>query len=226
MRFLKLPATLRWSLVNFLIIWIMMSVYRVILVSLVTDGVASQILSLIKGIWADFGAVSLVGLPFILLSQIRAFHPYKSRIGRYFGLLYFVVISLLFSLVYGLDLVFIKVLSTRISGETFGAISDNPALGKAFRRNIPYFALFTAVTLLVWVWWLIIEWLYKRLGIIGRADEKVVRLFWQSLFILLFFIGAINNVETTRNLGDSAINTDGNIKGAFAFNPVLTLLFK
>jgi hypothetical protein len=132
----------------------------------------------------------------------------------------------LYAIVYGLDLVFIKILASRISGDTFASLAEDPVTSKVFRKNIPYLALITGVTLLVWVWWLLIEWLYKTLGTIARAEQKVVRLFWQSLSLLVFFVAFIKTAEYTGLLPDEAIITDENLKEAIAANPVLTLLFK
>jgi hypothetical protein len=226
MRFFKLPATLRLGLVNCLLIWVMMSVYRLVLMSLLTENVFKHLDVLWKGLLLDFGAISIPGSLFILFSYIPALHPYKSKKGMYFGLIFFSFFGMLFALIYGLDLVFIKILSSRISGETIGLVLSSPDTAKAFRKNVPYFALTTGVTLLVWVWWILIDWLYKALGAFARAEEKIVRLFWQSFCLLVFLIGIIKAGEYTSVLPNDAIFTNESLKESLSVNPVITLIFK
>jgi hypothetical protein len=174
----------------------------------------------------DFGAISIPGLLFILFTFIPVLHPYKSKSGMLFGMIFFSFFGILFALVYGLDLVFIKILSSRISGGSMQVVMDSQETAKTFRKNIPYLALTTGVTLLVWVWWILIDWLYRTLGAIARAEETIVRLFWQSLCIAVFLFGFIQAGDYTSFLSNEAIMTDENLKEALTANPVITLLFK
>ncbi len=226
MRFLKLPATLRWGLVNCLLLWVMMTVYRLVLTSLLTEGVEFNFDVIGHGILLDFGAISIPGVLYILCSFIPNLHPYKSKRGMLFGFIFFCFFGFLFAIVYGLDLVCIKMFSSRISGLTFMGIMENPAASKAFRKNIPYLALVTGVSMLVWIWWLVIEWLHRTLGVIVRAEEKILRLFWQSLALLVFCLGFLKSGVYTDFLPDNSILTNENLKAALTANPVLTLLFK
>lgn len=226
MRFFKLPATLRWVLVNCMLLWIMMTVYRMVLTSLLTDGVISNLLVIGQGALLDFGVIAIPGILYTLCSLIPYLHPYKSRRGILFGLIFFCFFGFVFAIVYGLDLLCIKMLSSRISGKTLQAIMENPTTSMAFRKGIPYMALITGVTLLVWVWWLLIEWLHKTLGAFVRAEEKSLRLFWQSLVLLVFCLGFLKAAAYTDFLPDAAILTNSNLQMALTANPVLTLLFK
>jgi hypothetical protein len=139
---------------------------------------------------------------------------------------YFLFVALFLALVYGLDLVFMKTFGQRIFGAKFFALFQGHPKAGAFRQNFPLLPFMVATILMLWIWWLLIDWLYNFLGSMDRAERTVYRRSWQAIAItlhlgLIFLAIAMISGYVPRQLSVAKSQAT-----ALADNPVISLFFK
>lgn len=226
MQYLKLPAALRWAWVNCLILLLMMTAYRLFLVAIFPTISTSKLTIAFSGIVYDAGVVAFIGTVFMLLTWITPFHPYKSRKGVWFSFGYFSLSVFLLGIFYVLDLVSIKTFGQRLSGsKIISLFQGNPRKGSFF-GNFPILAIITGFTLFLWLWWLLIEWLHMKLGMLTRAEEKSVRLLWYGLTFSIFFFIMFYSVSETIATPVKDLSVGRSKSTSLKVNPVLTFFLK
>lgn len=226
MQFLKLPAGLRWSWVNCLIILIMMTVYRIILVTIFSVGSTPKLYIITKGIANDAGVAALVGLVFMGLTLVPQLHPYRSTRGMHFSFLYFSSAAFMLAVVFALDLVFIKTFGQRIFGVKFLTLFSGNPRSRLFATTFPYIPFIVGTTLMLWLWWLLVKWLHTFLGVFERAEVKMVRFTWYGLSLVIFVLLIWNSFTSVKNLKPHDLRIGTAPTTALQVNPVVTLLAK
>lgn len=205
---------------------VMMTVYRLLLITIFSLSATPKVAITLSGIGRDAGVVAFVGLLFMALTFFPPFHPYKSRKGIWFSFGYFAFFALLLTLIFALDLVSIKTFGQRLNGTKFISLfQGNPRTG-SFIGNFPIMPFIIGTTLLIWLWWMVIEWLHTWLGMFSRADEKVVRFFWQGLTVVIYITLIMLSISLTTGLDIKELSIGRSLETALKVNPVLTLLFK
>lgn len=188
MSFLKMPTALRWIWVNCIILLLLMIGYRFFLIYLFATESTPKISILLFGMIYDAGTIGFVGILAVLLTIFKQLHPYRSKKGFQFFLIFFSVTLFSILLIHAMDLVSIKTFGQRLSGSKIGILfRGNPKL-KTYLRNFPIFSFIVGVVLTQWVWWIVINWLHLNLGILDRAINKVTRYTWFSVSCLIFTI--------------------------------------
>jgi hypothetical protein len=226
MKFFRLPAGLRWTWANFLVILIAMTAYRLLLVKIFALGSTPVASVIAKGLVMDLGALSIFALIFIFATWFHRLHPYRSRRGKYLSLGYFLFVAFLLAFIYGFDLVFIKTFGQRIIGTEFMAVFNDYTQAVALRANFPMVPFFVANLVMLWVWWLLLERLYNFLGSMDRPEHKVYRYTWQVIAMVLHlaFIFISINIIAGYNPMEFIIGKSPDT--ALADNPVLSLFFR
>jgi hypothetical protein len=226
MPFLKMPAALRWMWVLCFLLLMMMTVYRIFLLSIFSISSTPKISILLSGLLRDAGVAAFVGLLFMVLSFFRPLHPYRSKKGMLFSFGYFSLVLFLILAIYALDLVSIKTFGQRLSGSKINSlIAGNPRIG-AFIGNFPLLAFLVGVVLSGWLWWWILDKLHIGLGMLDRALNKTERIAWYSLSIAIFvtFIWLSKNQTLDYKVPVDLV-VGRSLVTALKANPVFSLLF-
>jgi hypothetical protein len=226
MPFLKMPAALRWLWVICILLLLMMTGYRVLLVTLFSNFNTPKPTILLTGIVRDAGVIAIIGIVFMTLSSFRLFHPYRSKKGLYMSMGYFSVGLFLILLVYALDLVSIKTFGQRLSGTKFMSLfRGNPRKGE-FVGNFPIIYFTVGVILAGWVWWMLIDYLHIWLGMMDRAIEKSQRFLWYSITLIVFATMIWFSIRgTVVYKYPLELSVGRSTESALKVNPIFSLLF-
>lgn len=142
-----------------------------------------------------------------------------------FSFIYFSFFALLLIFIFALDLVSIKTFGQRLSGTKFISLFHGNPKTNIFIGNFPIMPFVIGAILLLWNWWIVLDWLHSRLGMFTRADEKVVRFFWQGLSAILFFLLIMLSIYNTKSLELKDLSVGRTPETSLKANPVMTLLF-
>jgi hypothetical protein len=226
MPILKMPAALRWLWVICILLLLMMTSYRVFLVLIFSISSSPKMSIIWSGILYDTGVIALIGFLFFVLSFSKKLHPYRSKNGLQFSLVYFSVSLFLILFFYSLDLVSIKTFGQRLSGTKFLSLFKGNPRRIDFLANFPVLAFVVGATLSIWVWWLLIKFLHLRLGIMDRAIRKTQRFGWHSAtLIILLFLFWLGRMMIISYEVPGQIIVARSLETALKVNPVLSLLF-
>jgi hypothetical protein len=224
MKRFKLPATLRWAVINCLLIWLTMSLYRGFLLALFLKGNPSEFLALLSGMPADAGVMALILIFYILISFFPALHPFKSKRGKFFGYFYFIFSGMLIAIAYALDLIFVKVIHYRMYGSKVLEIFENPNETEVFFKNVTLTPLILIIGLLLWIWAIIIVKLHGYISHLSRVQSKTKRITWQAWTIAVCILLAGFALIQGNALTPSNLNMKAAPYYALRSNPVLSFL--
>ena len=226
MQFFRLPAGLRWTWANFLVIFLVMTLYRLIMVKIFALNSTPVFSVIAKGLVMDLGAISIFALIFLFATWFNKVHPYKSQRGMYISVGYFMLVAFLMALIYGLDLVFMKTFGQRLFGTKFFALFQGHPKAGAFRGNFPFFPFIVATLLMLWVWWLLIVWLYNFLGSMDRAERTAIRYSWQAIAVVIHLAFIFISIAMVSGFLPKDLSIGKAPATALADNPVLSLFFR
>lgn len=225
MKGIKLPSTLRWAVVNCLLIWIAMSLYRGFLLGVFHGKIFSKLSVLFQGMLIDAGLVCYLLVLFILLTLYSPLHPYKTKTGKAFGYIYFTFWMVLISIAFAMDIIFLKAIQYRAYGSKLAHLLTDQIEAEAFLRTISLLPLVLVSVLIVWVWALLIRWLHGYLGRMARIHNKSIRHNYQGAVIIGGSLVVIITIIATLPLTPSDLNIKAVPWKAFTTNPLLNLFF-
>lgn len=220
----KLPATLRWAVINCLLIWLTMSLYRGFLLALFLKGNPSEYLALLSGMPADAGVMALILVFYLLLSFFPSLHPFKSKRGKFFGYFYFIFSGMLIAFAYALDLIFVKAIHYRMYGTKVLEIFENPNETEVFFKNISLTPLILIIGFLLWIWAIIIVKLHGYISHLSRVQSKTKRITWQGWTIIVCTFLAGFALIQGNAIKPSELNLKAAPYYALRSNPVLSFL--
>jgi hypothetical protein len=225
MKGIKLPATIRWAITNCLLLWLSMSLYRGFLLGLFLHGSASEILALFSGMVIDAGVLAFILVFYILLSLLLSLHPFKSRNGKLFGLVYFIFWGLVVALSYALDLVFIKAIQYRVYGSKILETFEDPYKTEVFFKNMSLIPMMFGIFFLLWIWGIIIVKLHSYIGRLSRVQSKSKRNTWNVGVIVAGIVLSIIAFSQYYGVKCSDLNLELKPVEALRINPVLSFFF-
>lgn len=225
MKGIKLPATLRWAMVNCLLIWTAMSLYRAFLLGIFHGKVVYKISVLLQGMLIDGGVVCYLLALFMLLSLYPPLHPYKTKSGKAFGYFYFIFWMMIISLSFSMDIIFIKAIQYRVYGSKLVHLLSDEIEAGLFFRSITLMPVVVVSILVVWVWILVIRWLHSYLGRMKRIHNKTKKITWQGGIIIGGSVMAIITIVFALQLTPSDLDIKDVPFKAFTTNPLLNIFF-
>lgn len=224
MAFLRLPSTLRWVLVASFIMLIAMTLYRLVLILVFDAETTQEGVVMLAGLVQDAGIVSIIGLFALFLGALPALHPYKSKRGKVVLLSYFTLTAMVLALIYIFDLIFLKSLDTRISADVFLLITgERPKVLAVLNRNFNILPVSILVVFIGSMWWLLLAWLFRVLGMMDRSRQKNVRFRMQSITISIFAIFIITSLVSPKNVTKKDLSMEPIGTRALIWNPVQTV---
>ncbi len=218
---IKLPATIRWAVINCLLLWVAMSLYRGFLLGIFLSGNATEWLGFFNGMITDAGLLAVILVLYVLLTFSPNLHPFKSKKGKIFGLVYFIVWGFLIAVAYVLDLLFVKTVHYRMYGSKMLKIFEDPYETELFFSNISMGPLVVAFFLLLWTWGILILRIHRYISRLTRVQSKAKRITWQGWILITgTLLGSYTVVQ-----GNRVQPTELNLKAApflsLRSNPVL-----
>lgn len=225
MKGIKLPSTLRWAMVNCLLLWIAMSLYRGFMVGIFHGKIFSKLSVIFQGMLIDAGVVAYFLALFVLLSFYTPFHPYKTKTGKAFGYIYFTFWMLFISVAFAMDLIFLKAVQFRAYGSKVVHLLSDEIEAEAFFRSVSLMPVVLITVLIVWIWALLIRWLHGYLGRMSRIHTKSKRLTWQGGVIIAGSLIAIITIVSALQITPQDLDIKTVPEKAFTTNPLLNLFF-
>ncbi|HSR38045.1 MAG TPA: hypothetical protein VLL95_03970 [Phnomibacter sp.] len=218
-----IPKTIVWIASLSFVTLLLMTVYRMLTLSLLKIDLGS--FSLNEAAWLgfrfDLRYVACIALVLFALSFIPSLHPFKHRKGkRLLTIIYSVFIGILLILYAG-DFLVQLAFEKRLSVQTIQWSQEQPEK----IRSTPWVILVLFAGVGTWLSYVVARALHRLQEKSKSVGTSVLRMFWQGLTLAgltVCIYGSLDNaslrVKNTHAANDAVV-------GSFVINPVESLLF-
>jgi hypothetical protein len=218
-----IPKTIAWIASLSFVTLLMMTLYRMLTLSLLKIDLGS--FSLNEAVWLgfrfDLRYVASVALLLFLLSFVPSLHPFKHRKGKRLLTIVYTIFIGLFLLLYAGDFLTQLVFGKRLSAQTIAWFQEQPEQIK----STPWVIVVLLMGVGTWLAYMLARALHRLQDKSKSTGTSVLRMFWQGLTLIMLGVciyGSLDNaalrVKNT-HAASQATATD------FVINPIESLLF-
>jgi hypothetical protein len=220
---LGIPKTIVWIASLSFVTLLLMTVYRMLTLSLLKIDLGS--FSLNEAAWLgfrfDLRYVACIALVLFVLSFIPSLHPFKHRKGKRLLTIIYTVFMGIFLILYAGDFLVQLAFQKRLSDETIQWSRDQPEK----ISSTPWVILVLFAGVGTWLAYVIARALHRLQEKSKSVGTAVLRLFWQGLMLaglLVCIYGSLDSaslrVKNTHAAADAVVSS-------FVINPIESLLF-
>lgn len=137
------------------------------------------------GLRFDCRIVASISLLMILISLWPGLHFFKTSAGKFTSIVLYCLFTAGVLIFYTADFIYLLRFNRRLNGTLVSDLAKGTEKGGIYRHNIPWFALILVIAILLWLSFLFFRQAHKTISKSGGYDQKLVRIYWQSLVVII-----------------------------------------
>jgi hypothetical protein len=227
MKILRLPKTIRWVLGCAFLLLVMMNLYR-LGIHLYFHAGKPEGMSLLRTFWMGFrfdcryaGGISLLVL---LIGFLPGMHIFKRGTGKAAAMFIYSFFTLGLILLSAADFASLLTFRTRLDATLLTDLVKQTSRGKLLVKSIPWVTILIASGVITWIFFMIIRYMHYVISRTKSTLDRGIRIYWQTLTILLFVLCMYGRIGYTPLSPDIARHLDTPYEQLLSLNPVESLL--